>query len=463
MNFGNFTGAINQAKMFSQEIQTIKKAKSSDDDDKIINDDLDFVSSASEARLLTAPEGASLLILITFCLVVIMFFWSIFMSIDEIVKAKGKIIPSKQVQIIQSLEGGIINEINIQEGQSVKKGDKLLILNDVSATSNLSDNVQQYNSLLARLVALNTLIEGKRVLNFPKELKPFLQIISNERKRFNNEWKNNMSKIVEIEDIINQKNSDLESAKNILEISKNDYELAKEELVLNKKAYKEHLIPKVTYIKVEHKANLEKTKYKKAKNNLTQAKLSFHEHIQKRESFLSNAVKDYEHEKADIEIKLNTMKSKGVSLKETLDHSHITSPVDGVIKKLYFNTIGGVIRPGTKIVEIIPTNDKLIMEVKVKPKDIGFVHIGLKAEVKLTAFDFSTYGGLDGEVIFVSADTITDKKGMSYFLVRVKTNTNYILDKKGVQHTLIPGMQTQINILVDKKNILSYILKPLLK
>ena len=113
--------------------------------------------------------------------------------------------------------------------------------------------------------------------------------------------------------------------------------------------------------------------------------------------------------------------------------------------------------------EIIPTDDKLIIEVKVKPKDIGFILVGLKAKVKLTAFDFSTYGGLDGKVIFVSADTITDKKGISYFLVRVKTDTNYITDKKGLQHTIIPGMQAETDIVVDKKSIMAYILKPMLK
>jgi len=157
------------------------------------------------------------------------------------------------------------------------------------------------------------------------------------------------------------------------------------------------------------------------------------------------------------------MQSKGVSLKAKVSHSKVVSPVVGTVKKINFNTVGGVIRPGMDIMEIIPTDDKLLIEVKVKPKDIGFILVGLKAKVKLTAFDFSTYGGLDGEVIFVSADTITDKKGISYFLVRVKTKTNYITDKKGVEHIIIPGMQAETNIVVDNKSIFAYILKPMLK
>ena len=137
--------------------------------------------------------------------------------------------------------------------------------------------------------------------------------------------------------------------------------------------------------------------------------------------------------------------------------------MDGTIKKINFNTIGGVIRPGMDIMEIVPTDDKLIIEAKVKPKDIGFIHRGLNAKVKLTAFDFGTYGGLEGKVIFVSADTITDKKGTSFFLVRILTSKNYIMDKKNEKHIIIPGMQAESNIVVDQKSILEYILKPMLK
>jgi adhesin transport system membrane fusion protein len=185
--------------------------------------------------------------------------------------------------------------------------------------------------------------------------------------------------------------------------------------------------------------------------------------MQKRESYIHETKVKYQKERSEIKSKLNTMQSKGVSLKAKVSHSKVLSPVVGTVKKINFNTVGGVIRPGMDIMEIIPTDDKLILEVKVKPKDIGFIHTGLKAKIKLTAFDFSTYGGLDGEVIFVSADTITDKKGISYFLVRIKTEKNFIIDKKGMKHTIRPGMQVESDIVVDKKSIMAYILKPMLK
>jgi adhesin transport system membrane fusion protein len=454
---------IDQAKLFFKEVKATKQREANEEDEKVTKDDLEFVSSASEARLLAAPTGASFLIILTSILLGLLLLWSIVMPVDEVVKAQGKVIPSKQVQVIQNLEGGIIKEIKVIEGQSVKKGEELIIINDVSAASDLSDNAKQYNMLLARLVALNTLIEGKRILNFPIELAPFLDIITQARERFNAEWREGISKVVEIEDTINQKKSDLDAAQNDFKIAQNDYELAKEELALNKKAFKDDIIPKVVFIQSEHDANAKISKYKQAKSAVVKAKSELHEFMQKRESYIHETKVKYQKERSEIKSKLNTMQSKGVSLKAKVSHSKVLSPVVGTVKKINFNTVGGVIRPGMDIMEIIPTDDKLILEVKVKPKDIGFIHTGLKAKIKLTAFDFSTYGGLDGEVIFVSADTITDKKGISYFLVRIKTEKNFIIDKKGMKHTIRPGMQVESDIVVDKKSIMAYILKPMLK
>jgi len=454
---------VEQAKIFFKEVKATRDREEDEEEQKVTKDDLEFVSSSSEARLVAAPTGASFLIVLTSVLLVALIIWSIVMPVDEVVKAQGKVIPSKQVQVIQSLEGGIIKEIKVMEGQSVKKGEELVIINDVSAVSNLSDNVDQYNMLLARLVALDAHINGQILLEFPDELAPFLDIKARTRARFNTENSQNISKIKELEFAKTQRSKDLESARSSFKIATDDYSLAKEELALNKKAFKEQIIPKVTYIKSQHDKNAAESKYRSLKHDVPKAKAALNEAISKRRGFIHEVVSTYEKEKADVRSKLNTMQSRGVSLQAKVSHSKVTSPVVGTVKKINFNTIGGVIRPGMDIMEIIPTDDKLIIEVKVKPKDIGFILVGLKAKVKLTAFDFSTYGGLDGKVIFVSADTITDKKGISYFLVRVKTKTNFITDKKGIEHTIIPGMQAETDIVVDNKSIMAYILKPMLK
>jgi len=452
-----------QAKIFFKEVAETKVREADENEEKVIKEDLEFISSESEARLLAAPTGASFLVFISFVLLIALLAWSIVMPVDEVVKAQGKVIPSKQVQVIQNLEGGIIKEIKVIEGQSVEEGQELILISDVSAASDLSDNVRQYNMLLARLVALNAHIKGKILLKFPNELQGYPDIISRTRERFNTETSQSIAKIKELEFVKTQKLKDLEAAKSDLKIVKNDYVLAKEEAVLNKKAFQNGILARVNYLKSQHEANAAESKYTQSKHNVPKTEAALNEATEKRESFIHETISTYEKEKADVRSKLNTMQTKGVSLQAKVTHSKVVSPVVGTVKKINFNTVGGVIRPGMDIMEIIPTDDKLIIEVKVKPKDIGFILVGLKAKVKLTAFDFSTYGGLDGEVIFVSADTITDKKGVSYFLVRVKTDTNYITDKKGLEHTIIPGMQAETDIVVDNKSIFAYILKPMLK
>ncbi len=452
-----------QAKIFFKEIQDTREQEENESEEKVIIEDMEYISSASEARLLSAPRGSSFLIFCTFILLIGLFGWSIIMDVDEVVKAQGKVIPSKQVQVIQNLEGGIIKEINIVEGQSVRAGDTLLLIDDVYAKSDLEENVNGYNALLARLVALDTLIEGRRILNVPKELIEKTNIVENARKRFNAQWQENMENIVQIEHETVEAKNQLTSEQDKLEIAKDDYEIGKEEFELNKKAFEKGLISKVSFLKLKHQLNDNKTKYNNYKNNIPILRGKFDQSAQKRKIYLAKTKTEYEKEYEEIKVKLDTMQSKGVSLVAKVSHSIVKSPVDGTIKKINFNTVGGVIRPGMDIMEIIPTDDKLIIELKLKPKDIGFIDKGLQAKIQLTAFDFSTYGGLEGKVIFVSADTITDPKGNSFFLVRVETTTNYIVDKKGIERIIIPGMQTQANIVVDKKSIFAYILKPMLK
>jgi adhesin transport system membrane fusion protein len=452
---------LDQAKIFFAEVKATKAQEQSEE--KVTKEDLEFVSSASEARLLDVPQGASFLIMLGSVCMVGLVVWSVVMNVDEVVKAQGKIIPSKQVQVVQTLEGGIIKNIKVMEGQSVVKGQKLMEIDDVYAQSDLSSAQNTYNRLLARFVTLTAGLDEKRIVTFPKSLKPHVEITIQARKQFNANWEEIINKVKELEFAIEQRSKDFESAVSSLKIVKQDYALAQEELSLNKKAFDEHVISKIEYIQSQHQANDVKHKLESAKNEVPKAKSALHEAMGKKESFISEQRSKFERERNEIKQKLDDMQAKGVSLKAKVSHSVVKSPVDGTIKKINFNTVGGVIRPGMDILEIIPTDDQLIVEVKVKPKDIGFVHVGLEAKVKLTAFDFSTYGGLEGTVKFVSADTITDKKGISFFVVRVLTTNNFILDKKGEKHIIIPGMQTEVNIVVDKKSIFSYILKPMLK
>jgi len=433
------------------------------DEEVLDKQDLEFVSAASEARLLHVPEGASLLITVGFLLVVAAIIWAAVSPIDEVVKAHGKVIPTSKIQVVQSLEGGIVKEIKIQEGQHIKKGQELLIINAVSAKSDLKDNEVQYNSMLAHLVALNTALEGKRVLSFPVELQPFQDIMEHERSWFNAEWDSFMQSVVQIEDATTQLQRAHEDAVNSSAILNNSYGLAVQELKMNKPLLKSGAISKVAYLQIQQRVNEAKAKKLTAKIAIPRTASAVSESQHKRDSFIKERKNKITKERNELEAKLNAMQAKGVTLQAKVDHTVVTSPVDGIIKKLNINTIGGVIRPGMEVLEVVPGDNKLLIEVQVKPKDIGFVHVGLKAKIKFTAFDFSTYGGIEGEVKFVSADTITDKKGKSFYLVRLLTEKTTLSDKKGGELHIIPGILSEADIIVNQHNVLHYIFKPMLK
>ena len=452
---------LSQARIFIQEVKATRMKEA--EEESVSKEDMEFVSSASEARLLDVPQGASFLISLALICTVGIVVWALLMKVDEVAKAQGKVIPSKQVQVIQNLEGGIVKTINVIEGQNVKKGDILVVIDDVYAKSDVNENVNSYNALLARLVALNTIIKGKRVLNFPEELQTHIEIMSQERERFNEEWHQGMTKIKELEFSIDQRKKEYDSALNEEQTQKSNYEFAKEELDLNEPLVKSGAISKVEYLHIKQKVNEARSKSNQAKNGVPKAQAALNESMQKRESYIHEAKVMFEKERNEIQGKLNAMHSKGISLQAKLSHSVVKSPVIGTVKKINFNTVGGVIRPGMDIMEIVPTDNELLVEVKVKPKDIGFIEVGQKAKVKVTAFDYSTYGGLEGTVDFITADTITDKKGNSFYLARIRTKSNIIVDKKDKEHTIIPGMKTEVDIILDKKNILTNILKPMLK
>lgn len=454
---------FSQARIFFREVRAMKATDKALPDDKISKDDLEFVSSASEARLLAIPQGASFLIFLAVLAIAALIAWAFVMKVDEIAKASGKVIPSRQVQVIQNLEGGIVKEIKVVEGQSVKEGDVLIIIDDVAAKSDVDGNVESYNSLLARFVALNTLITGKRIIDFPIELKTQITIMSQERQRFDTEWEQISSKMKELEFVIEQRHKDYDTAVSENKSQSANAKFANQELELNRPLLESGAISRVEFLHIEQKASEMSAKANQAQTAVPRAQAALNEAMQKKENFLKASKIAFEKERNEVNGKLNAMRSKGVSLQAKLNHSIVKSPVVGTVKKINIATVGGVVKPGMDIMEIVPTDDQLLVEVKIKPKDIGFIAKNQDAIVKVTAFDYSTYGGLDGKVEFISADTITDKKGNSFYLARVRTDSNILTDKNGKKHAIIPGMKTEVRIILDQKNIITYILKPMLK
>ena len=361
-----------------------------------------------------------------FYLIVIFFFvslvWGTFAMLDEVTVGSGKVVPSSQVQVIQNLEGGILTELVVHEGEVVKKDQVLVRLSDTKSTVNYKEGRKRYLSLLAANARLHAQSNGRDTVSFPPEV---LEEASDS---------------VKIETQLFQ--SQMKSFDESISYLSKSYRLGNEELQKTKPLLAKGAASEVEIIRLERQVNDLKGQIEDKKNK-----------------FKADA--QSEHNKNQLEIQ--GLEQSNIYSADQLTRTIIKSPVNGAVKKLHVVTLGGVIQPGMTIMEIVPIEDNLLIEARVKPNDIAFLKIGQEATVKVSAYDFSTYGGIKGILEQISADTMIDEKsGESYFLIKVRTDKNYIVrDEKHLP--IIPGMTAEVDVLTGRKSVLSYLMKPLLK
>ncbi|MSQ80391.1 MAG: HlyD family type I secretion periplasmic adaptor subunit [Candidatus Methylopumilus sp.] len=361
-----------------------------------------------------------------FYLIVIFFLvalvWGAFAMLDEVTVGLGKIVPSSQIQIIQNLEGGILTELSVHEGEVVKKDQVLVRLSDTKSTANYKEGRKRYLAFLAANARLFAQSNGHDKVAFPPEVL------------------DEASDSVKIETQLFQ--SQMKSFDESISFLSKSYRLANEELQKTKPLLAKGAASEVEIIRLERQVNDLKGQIEDKKNK-----------------FKADA--QAEHNKNQLEIQ--GLEQSNIYSADQLTRTIIKSPVNGAVKKLHIATLGGVIQPGMNIMEIVPIEDNLLVEAKVKPNDIAFLKIGQEATVKVSAYDFSTYGGIKGILEQISADTIIDEKtGDSYFLIKVRTDKNYIVrDEKHLP--IIPGMTAEVDVLTGRKSVLSYLMKPLLK
>ena len=427
---------------------------------RVSKEELEYLESLSAAVLQSTPKRSKLVLLFWFVTVLLFIAWMAITSVDEIVHSKGKIIPFGENKTIQNLEGGIVENIMVKEGDTVKKGEVLLKIKNLSSKSQYETYKSKRSELKAkasRLEAQAKMLPLKFSKNFQKNY-PLLV------KREKSLYQTNMSQLHEQIGVfkaqITQKNNHLKEIRVNLRNLQTRYKLIEEEISMTEPMVKEGVRSKVDFLKLKREANLIVTDLDNKKNVIPSIKSSITEIRSKiketKLAFISKSKQEFN----DIKGQIDSIQDKLTVFKDSVSRTSVLSPVDGLVKKLYINTIGGVVRPGMDLLEIVPIDKKLIAEVKVSPKDIAFIYPGQKAMVKFTAYNYSIYGGLEGKVISISPDTIVDKKERTFYIVRIKTDKNYLGDiKKPLK--IIPGMVLSASIITGKRTILDYILKPL--
>jgi len=432
------------------------------------------------AMLTEVPSLHRLTIWAMAALLLCFILWSSFASLDQVTSGSGKIIPSSQVQIIQSLDGGVLEKLFVQEGMQVTKGQPIAKINDTRFRSDFAEQKQEVDSLRANVIRLRAELSSiligknddwklqleltKQVPQYPEDLNVNAELmVKRQQQEYSGRLDNLTNQLAIQGQQIQQREQEIAELDSKIATMKISYRLATKELDLTRPLAKKNIVSKIELYKLERSVNELKGELNAIRLLSPKLKSALQESIlNRRETALAYRA-DARAELNELQNKLSRINEAQVGAQDKVTKALIVSPVIGTIKTIHINTLGGVVKSGETIVEIVPTEDMLMVEAKIKPRDIGFIYPGLPAVVKITAYDFTRYGGLKGKVEHISADTTQDEEGNSFYLIRVKTDASSIKNKSNEEMPIIPGMMTNVDVITGKRTILEYILNPILR
>ncbi|WP_459207397.1 HlyD family type I secretion periplasmic adaptor subunit [Pseudomonas sp. MLB6B] len=389
--------------------------------------------------------------------------WACFAPIDEVTRGEGKAIPSSKIQKVQNLEGGIVAEIFAKEGEVVEIGQPLLRLDETRFVSNVGETEAERVSMALRVERLSAEVEG-RPLQIDEKLRQAApsqaaseeSLYQSRRQQLNDELGGLQQQLVQRQQELREYGSKRAQYANSLQLLRQ--EIGMSEPLVAKGAVSPVEILRLRRSEVEIRGEMDATALAipRAEAAIREIQSKIEE---SRGKFRSDALTQLNEARTD----LNKATATSKALDDRVNRTMVTSPVRGIVKQLLINTIGGVIQPGSDIVEIVPLDDTLVIEAKILPKDIAFLHPGQHATVKFTAYDYTIYGGLDATLEQIGVDTITDEdKKTTYYPIRLRTERSHLgSDAKPL--LIIPGMVATVDIKTGKKTIMSYLLKPIIK
>ncbi len=358
-----------------------------------------------------------------FVVIVPFLIWASYAHIDQISHAQGQVITSAKTQSIQSANDGVVNKIYVSEGQSVKKGDQLIVLEKSQAQASYEDSSAKVAALQATLVRLRAEVYGKPLI-FPSQVKPYPDFIENQTALFHRRQQ-------ALNDEISALNESLI--------------LAQDEINLNVPLLKSGDIGATEIIRLKRQIADLKGQISNKRNKYFQ---------------------DSQAEMTKAEEELSTKEQELADRSITLERTTIVSQMDAIVKNIIVTTQGARVRSGDVILELVPSGDQLIIEAKLNPSDISFIKKGQKAAVKLDAYDYSIYGIFHGTVKYISPDTLvekTERGDKNYFRVQIALDQTQLVSKTGKKIEIAPGMSAQVDIITGSRSVLAYLTKPVTK
>ncbi len=421
--------------------------------------DMVYMRSLSAAAVHRSPRYLIAVVMIFALFVIAAITWMNWAKIDVVIRGSGRVSPASQVQNIQSLEGGIISEILVAEGQVVEVGQALIKISDVAFSSSFEENRLLYFELVAKSSRLDAEAFGRAFEPDNEVSEEAPHLIKSEKSLFDSNQQQLKETLSVLEEKISQQKSALLEAQSKRRQLQKSLELIKREIVIKKPLKDRGIISEVEFLQLqqreaEFEGEVEAVKFSVPRIESTIEEARFNKQKEKL-NFQNNAKKELNEVTAEI----SRIKETQTTLQDRVKRTTLRSPVNGIVQRLHINTIGGVISPGNNILEIVPQEDALLVELRINPADIAYVSVGQFARLKFSAYDFAVHGSLQGIVTFVSADTITDEEGQSFFLVRVKPGKSFLGANSGELPIKI-GMTAEADIITAKKTILSYLTEP---
>ena len=421
--------------------------------------DAAYMPDTYAAEIETLPLASHAILWLTVAFLVIALIWANLAMLDEVAHADGRVIPSSQVQVIQNLEGGILAEILVAEGERVDAGQPLLRIDDTRFASSFNEGQLAEATTQARIARLTAEIEGIPFVP-PQGLGDNAGTYRDQLQLYNNRQQELSSSLSVLEQQLRQNEQALAELRREEQKLTTNADLAKEELAMTEPLVATGAVSRVELLRLQVSVNesmgqLEVTRLAipKAESVVQEAENRIAERKQQFTTAAQNELTEARAELSRIEV-------TNVALEDRVNRTSLRSPVDGTVKQVLVTTEGAVVQPGADLVEIVPLNDTLLIEAKIRPADVAFIHPGQRATVKLTAYDYAIYGGLDAVLELISADSITDESGEHFFQIQVRTKQNHLGSDENPL-PIIPGMVATVDIITGEKTVMDYLLKPL--
>jgi len=405
---------------------------------------------------------AYILTIMTLVFVVVFGTWANYAVLDEVTRGEGRVIPSSKTQIIQNLEGGILAEILVREGDIVEKGDILVRIENTAAQATFRDAQSRFYALQATVERLGAELEDREMALSEEILREAPTAAGDQTALFNARSRQLQAQTAVLEAQAKQRTQEIAEVRSRRRQLERSLELAREELAITQPLVRNGVVARIDLIRIERQVADLEGEIATTRLSIPRLQTAAQEARQRIEEVMLSA-------KAAVSDELNRARAELNSITETLlagedrvTRTEVRSQVRGTVKEIKQNTLGGVIRPGEDIIEIVPLDDTLLVEAQIRPGDIAFLRPGQDSMIKIAAYDFSIYGGLKASVEHISADTIKDEQGENFYRVYLRTAQNSLVHH-GDELPIIPGMTATIEILTGKKSVLDYIMKPILK